>query len=77
VYACPSHNTRLAQKCLYGIFGLRKTPFGLRPLRHFAPPHFACPAKPYGFAYSGRQNVANLKRYVPFVLKYSHNISNE
>jgi len=41
-----SHNTRLAQKCLYGIFGFRKTPFRLRPLRHFAPPHFACPAKP-------------------------------
>ena len=39
-------NTRLAQKCLIGIFGLRKTPFGLRPLRYFAPPHFCSPAKP-------------------------------
>ena len=28
----PALNTRLAQKCLFGIFGFRKTPFGLSAL---------------------------------------------
>ena len=52
--AKPALSTRLAQKCLFGIFGLRKTPFGRgrglwsekseRPLRYFAPPRFASPA---------------------------------
>jgi len=41
-----AYNKRLAQNALFGHFGLRKTPVGLRPLWRFTPPHFCCPAKP-------------------------------
>ena len=75
VYACPSHNTRLAQKCLFGIFGFRKTPFGLRPLRHFATPHFACPAKPsVSLIRAGKTSVTlNVKCHLPKIFGMNNN----
>jgi len=61
-YGHTAVNTRLALRPPFGGLGFRKTPFGLRPLRYFAPPQFASPAN-LRFAYSGCQTVANLKRY--------------
>jgi len=71
-----SPNTRLAQKCLYGIFGFRKTPFGLRPLRHFASPHFACPAKPtVSLIRAGKTSLTlNVRRNTDLVDKIIENM---
>ena len=63
-------NTRLAQKCLFGILGFRKTPFGLTPSAVFGSITFLQPYKTYGFAYSDCKNVANLKREAKWILVY-------
>jgi len=56
-----SHNKRLAQKCLFGIFGFRKTPFGLSPSAVFCSTTFLLLLKLLrNFFYRNSKNVANL-----------------
>jgi len=62
-YGHTAVNTRLALRPPFGGLGFRKTPFGLRPLRYFAPPQLG-QGSMLRIALLPAPTVANLKRYM-------------
>ena len=66
VYARTSYNTRLTLRRLTAAWATQNTVRAL-PSAVFCSATFCQPWSCFASPYSGRQNVVNLKRYVPFL----------